>query len=605
MIPDSLSIFLIQNFNLRKRDELYRLRCLGTYSNSSGQTSESSCTPCWAGYYCPNTGQETMETAFDCPQGHYCPAGTFDYLSFPCPAGTYSDQVGLTAENQCTACPAGQYCVSGSTTGKACPAGYYCPSGTTASCYVHERSSCMANETQPCPAGTYSGYRVGLDNVGQCNGCPKGSYCPEASVTPIPCVEGTYNNQFNISSVLGCTNCPMGMACPNVGTIFPSVNCSTGHYCPGGTVYPDDHPCPAGTYSSATSNQRIEDCLECPAGYACDFGTGGDMSKFQSCSVGYYCPAGTKTSTQFSCPPGTYGMLTSLKSSDQCERCPRGFWCKGDGWQPEVCAAGYYCPEGSTENTTYPCPAGTYAFETSLWREEQCIECPVGYYCGAATTNPQPCAAGTYSDDKPGHTLPGPSLDGWPACRTCPDGHICPNAMMTSPIACGKGYYSASNSVSCTQCEVGYFCEFNATSEAVKLVSPCPTGMFCPAGTSVRPALDTHKCTAGFFCPQGTTSMQACPITTYLPREGGQSINDCLTCPAGYYCESTNQTTVTGVCLQGYYCPEGSYNNTAVACPVGTYRSTTGATNLTACSTCPPGFYCPTEHLVDPIICPQ
>ena len=44
--------------------------------------------------------------------------------------------------------------------------------------------------------------------------------------------------------------------------------CPEGHFCLLGTADPE--PCPKGTYNNATGRQRIEDCIDCPAGEYCE-----------------------------------------------------------------------------------------------------------------------------------------------------------------------------------------------------------------------------------------------------------------------------------------------------------------------------------------------
>ena len=46
----------------------------------------------------------------------------------------------------------------------------------------------------------------------------------------------------------------------------------------------------------------------------------------------------------------------------------------------------------------------------------------------------------------------------------------------------------------------------------------------------------------------------------------------CLTCPAGFYCDSAGMTSPT-------------------SCPTGTYRDATGGTALANCTACPAGTY--------------
>ena len=49
-------------------------------------------------------------------------------------------------------------------------------------------------------------------------------------------------------------------------------------------------------------------------------------------------------------------------------------------------------------------------------------------------------------------------------------------------------------------------------------------------------------CPSGSYCPQGTSTPNPCPAGTYNDQTGGESLNDCLNCPAGYYCAVAGKT---------------------------------------------------------------
>lgn len=111
--------------------------------------------------------------------------------------------------------------------------------------------------------------------------------------------------------------------------------------------------CPAGTY---TGTAQQSSCTTCPAGKYCVIGT----STPQDCPAGYYCPAGTKHANEYPCPKGKYNKLTGKTQESECLTCPAGSVCEFSGTADEtatVCAAGYYCLQGSTytipESSTY------------------------------------------------------------------------------------------------------------------------------------------------------------------------------------------------------------------------------------------------------------
>jgi len=56
------------------------------------------------------------------------------------------------------------------------------------------------------------------------------------------------------------------------------------------------------------------------------------------------------------------------------------------------CPAGKYCPDPQMAIAT-PCPVGTYSVAGSL----QCTDCPAGFSCAVATSQPTMCAQGSYS----------------------------------------------------------------------------------------------------------------------------------------------------------------------------------------------------------------
>ena len=69
---------------------------------------------------------------------------------------------------------------------------------------------------------------------------------------------------------------------------------------------------------------------------------------------------------------------------------------------------------------------------------------------------------------------------------------------------------------------------------------------------------------------------------------GGQSEDDCLPCPGGFYCDQDGQTQPAGPCDQGYYCPA----NASIISPTPTGLQ------------CPIGYHCP-QQTADPKVCPE
>ena len=125
----------------------------GSYCDTPGLTTQVG--SCSAGYFCTSgsdsqTPTGAVGTAGVCPSGHYCGVGTVNPT--PCPAGTYSNTTGLTSQGDCTPCDVGKYC---GTTGLEaptgdCDAGFYCLEGASVP------NNPTADSTGgPCPVGHY------------------------------------------------------------------------------------------------------------------------------------------------------------------------------------------------------------------------------------------------------------------------------------------------------------------------------------------------------------------------------------------------------------------------------------------------------------------
>lgn len=100
----------------------------------------------------------------------------------------------------------------------------------------------------------------------------------------------------------------------------------------------------------------------------------------------------------------------------------------------------------------------------------------------------------------------------------------------------------------------------------------------------------THPCPVGHYCVQGSHP-KPCPRLTYRDIEWGKNLSDCLTCPAGFWCNKEGISNFTvNLCPVGKYCPSAQE---PVWCPAGRRRVIPGAATPDHCTPCPAGFYCP------------
>ena len=482
-------------------------------------------------------------SCFGCPAGFACPDSNA-YNMKECEPGFYS----TGNQRTCTSCPAGQKCpkIDGSEN-TSCPSGEFAPSESV-TCfavlpgYEAENAGTGSRSQTKCSDGSYS-----LGGSERCDQCPLNNYCPDITLSPIPCEPGYYQD------AVGQTSCKI---------------CEAGSACSGGSLSPGDSAktsCPAGFYSY----QGQATCSLCSAGYLCT-GTENKQPEnpTQACPVGKYCPFDETSgiTVEKDCPVGTFQPLTARTSLEDCQICPAGYQClTTDQFDTaEVCPAGFYCPGMSFTDVffsklvnnaglgynnpdsaesgalllsmRYPCPAGTYSTDTGLTHESQCLLCPAGSYCPVVN-------------------------EGRSQAIICPANHYCPVGHPTAnqnPPTCPDGYYSTATGLHTPQ-----------------QCLPCPVGQYCIAGN-------------------GPT---ACPNGSYRDKTAGASKDDCILTKQGYFqrIADTKNQDATAECPEGYYCPAGTYENFGIPCPVGTYDDDTGKSYREECKECPAGRYCDTQ----------
>jgi hypothetical protein len=206
---------------------------------------------------------------------------------------------------------------------------------------------------------------------------------------PPTCPSGTYTVAGCTSGYNCCLICNLGFVCGQSG----AVPCPIGFAC---SVQGEPAtPCPAGQYGNTTGFTSMSSCLNCPAGVYSS-STGLTRVCTTSCPSGFYCPTGS--SVPVNCPVGAFCTLGSGNWS----LCLPGSFCAGNSSLPSGtgnCAAGYYCPSGSTIATAQICPAGSYCTGTGGTTTPLPMSCLPGRYCnaGASTINGTgACLATTY-----------------------------------------------------------------------------------------------------------------------------------------------------------------------------------------------------------------
>ncbi|KAJ8397174.1 hypothetical protein AAFF_G00440080 [Aldrovandia affinis] len=612
----------------------------GTAGGQLAQTSRVACKRCSEGRFCP---AGSVEPGLACARGRFCPAGTREEVS--CPKGTFTPHQGATSVKDCLKCPAGFYCPEGTNNPLPCQPGTFNPlegqddPTDCRACYPGKACTqvCLPPRliaAQPpasaCPPGTLSN-RTDLTDRSQCQQCPPryaclrgtggvqrpplacvaGHYCPPGTMFPTQhkCPAGSWSERSGLQFERECRACPRGWYClPGAGV--PSGRCSSGHYCPEGTQYGSQYPCPPGTYSTKMGNEQREDCQFCPEGHYCLEGTskptpcpptmfrrqkGGQQAQdCSTCPAGYSCPHPATVNPR-TCGAGSY----SDEGSVECAPCLQGHYCSDETTSEEamlrvmicppgllcsqgldrepqrsatICPIGFYCPGGSINPNPIPCPNGTYSGQPGLREAIECVVCPEGRFC--------------FSEQPRDHPITEPT-------GRCPDGHHCP---------LGTGHPLS------FPCQAGFF--RNSYGHRGALCVPCPAGYYCGSPATHTPTI----CPKGFFCAEGSRSPEPCEEGTYSSRPALRNGSECTPCGGGRYCSGVGQTMPSGDCQEGFYCreramsatpadgptgglcPAGSFCPAGSAAPTpcspGTFSNSTGLAGIQQCVDCPPGNFC-------------
>ncbi|XP_028816912.1 multiple epidermal growth factor-like domains protein 6 [Denticeps clupeoides] len=403
----------------------------GTAGGQMGQTSRAACKRCVEGRYCPpgSVGQ-----GLPCARGKFCPAGTLTEIL--CPQGTFTAHEGAQSIKDCLKCPVGFYCPEGTSNPVPCPAGTFNP-------LEGQYSSSDCRTCYPGKACTHVALKSPDVDCMPGYVCPPGSDRPNAPENACP--PGTLSNRTDLTDPSQCQQCPVRYAClrGTGGIQRPPLSCFPGHYCPAGTMFPTQHSCPPGTWSERSGLEAESECQLCPKGWYCLAGAGAPSGR---CSSGHYCPEGTTYGSQFPCPAGTYSPRMGNGQRADCVICPEGSYCEAGTSKPSpchpstfrktkggmrvedcsVCPAGYFCPDYAT-NIPKVCGAGSFSDEASV----ECLPCLPGHYCSNQTTSAEVmlrvmvCPAGFVCAQ---------GLDREPqqSAVLCPVGFYCPGGSIVS-----------------------------------------------------------------------------------------------------------------------------------------------------------------------------
>ncbi len=268
--------------------------------------------------------------------------------------------------------------------------------------------------------------------------------------------------------------------------------------------------------------------------------------------------------------PGSVTNTLSNPGASECTECTAGTY----SFDPHVA-----CVPHSVVN----CPTGQYHTAGTIGADDaSCTACPSGTYQSSAGSTATSCTDHTVTATAEAycHSQRKPYIVGTPTSDyTC--GNVCP-----------YGQTAVEGSSSCDRCLPGY-----GSTDGTNCVS-CPETQWNGVDSAFSVACANKACPLG----EGVGGSTGEDLTT------GDTSNDCTTCAAGYYSDSTafgqcetcaagsETDTLTGTsgttCTK---CPAGDYTaSSQVACgtcAAGSVTDTLAGTGGTTCTTCGENTY--------------
>ena len=310
-------------------------------------------------------------------------------------------------------------------------------------------------------------------------------------------------------------------------------------------------------------------------------------SPVETCEIGHWCFKGR---FMYACPPGRFGNSTILDNSNCSGLCEAGYEClagsitsrgapHGRDGGDRLCPQGYYCGIGTGDATLYPCLAGKYGTSLGLSNPECDGNCAAGFYCpeGSSSRKQIVCPPGSYCQE------------GSPSPVLCPEGTYGSIEGLTSPkceanCSAEPGKYCPSGSVQDLKedCARGHFCDGSVGPDSIKL---CPEGRWGSSTGLISPDCD-GPCEEGFYCLPGSIAGHSrFDLDAKTPQT---TKTGAVWCPEGHFCPTNSASPFrckngtygaffgvfdpdcSGRCDPGFFCPEGSTDAQQTLCQEGT-----------------------------------
>lgn len=544
-----------------------------------------------------------------CVPGTYC----FNDVNFSCPLFS-SSPVASDNISDCV-CNVGYFkhganphtCVS-------CPENFYCPGDNLQyACPANSASQLNSAELNDCLC--VAGYWRDATSATWCEACAPGKYKDTAGFQACTvCPVDTFNENSAGTNVAACSSCPANSSSSNLTQHAHNRDQYTDCRCAHGFATLDALDslscvaCLPGKYDGRSdgSEQSVE-CIECPpntyasgsAAYTCtpcvsNSATDGiGKSSLSEC----LCVAGHARvdETCVACDAGSFQPLAL--GGDTCELCPVNTFSAAGSSACTACHDSSVAAAGSKSVDDCLCVAGSEFFNISeRISQVECYMCDPGYFKAAVGNQPcSGCPSGTYAPDSnstacllcPANTYvhnDDPENDGYTSCFACPANSLSdPGTVSVYDCSCVEGFFWTE--ASCSQYGNVKFID----GSCVPCVS-CPLGYFKNSTHAASQSSSDDMCHA---CPVGQTTLSigstsedscyVCPANHYVHAN-----RSCVPCPANAVSAAGSFLPSSCLCQYGFSSLDAvmTENSQCLACVAGKYKFEDGNQ---PCAACPAG----------------
>lgn len=328
-----------------------------------------------------------------------------------------------------------------------------------------------------------------------------------------------------------CKNCPEGWVQPSKNQTF-CTQCAQGKYSADDQTCQD---CPVGFSGAPVFDEGVRIC------YSCAFGRYQSEKGQPNCAA---CPEGWIPSTESTqctqCTDGKYSFPRNANWPGQTptrgacvDSCPYASWANSTSRTCDVCAAGRYYTE---DNQCLQCPVGYYKAEASVF---VCTTCPKGYISNNSYSLCNKCNAGETTLQNTCTDCSAGKFEFNGMCYLCASGKYSDTSGRTNCSSCPEGRQALAEKTSCIDCEPGRF-----STDDVDVCKLCPVGY----GNTKSNSSACATCGTGSHT-NNSGVCEKCSDGQYL--EGEQ----CSSCPRGY--EHTEERNMCNICEIGKYSSDG------------------------------------------------